>query len=314
MKAGARFAAMPAPATHAEIRDVNLRYHDAAAGDYDAKWGIDFGPVGQRQVTTKLSKALGRRPGRFERGLEIGAGTGYFTLNLMRAGVLGSGVCVDISPGMLDVLRDNAESLGLEVDTVVGDAERLRLPSTRFDLVLGHAVLHHLPDLPRAFEEFHRLLRPGGWLVFAGEPSLHGDRLARVPKRGAAALAPLWRAAMRAPAAIFGPAGEDGAGGDYGMEFAVDVHAFSPGDLRELAASAGFESVRVHGEELLASWFGWANRTLEGTARPDGVPWLWRQYAYRGYLVLQALDRHLLEGRLPPAVFYNLMVAARKPD
>ena len=45
--------------------------------------------------------------------------------------------------------------------------------------------------------------------------------------------------------------------------------------------------------------FGWANRALESTAEPDEVPWLWRQYAYRGYLTLQALDRALLEPRLP---------------
>ena len=77
--------------------------------------------------------------------------------------------------------------------------------------------------------------------------------------------------------------------------------------------AAGFEDVRVRGEELLASWFGWANRALEATAEPDEVPWLWRQYAYRGYLLLQQIDRRLLEGRLPPAIFYNLMVGARRP-
>ena len=47
----------------------------------------------------------------------------------------------------------------------------------------------------------------------------------------------------------------------------------------------------MRGEELLANWFGWTNRTLEATAEPDDVPWAWRQYAYRGYLVLQQLDR-----------------------
>ena len=43
------------------------------------------------------------------------------------------------------------------------------------------------------------------------------------------------------------------------------------------------------------------------------VPWAWRQYAHRGYLLLQELDRRLLEPRLPAAVFYNLMIAAQKP-
>ena len=67
------------------------------------------------------------------------------------------------------------------------------------------------------------------------------------------------------------------------------------------------------GEELLASWFGWANRTLESTAAPEEVPWLWRQYAYRGYLALQRIDRGVLEGRLPAEAFYNLVLAARRP-
>jgi hypothetical protein len=91
------------------------------------------------------------------------------------------------------------------------------------------------------------------------------------------------------------------------------VHAFTPAQLTELAKRAGFERVRVTGEELAASWFGWANRTLESTAEPMEVPWAWRQYAYRGYLVLQALDRAVLEPRLPAAIFYNLLMSARKP-
>ena len=309
---------MPAPPTAAQIRAVNVRYHDAAAADYDGKWGIDFGPKGRRQVVGKLRKALGTRElPVFERGLEIGAGTGYFTLNLMLAGVVREAVCTDISPGMLATLGANADELGLEVETIAGDAERLALPDESFDLVFGHAVLHHLPDLPRAFAEFHRVLRPGGTLAFAGEPSRYGDRLAQVPKRGALVLAPLWRRAMRA-----GPATPEGNGrpvnghppaGDHGMEFLVDVHAFSPAELRRLALGAGFQDPRVTGEELLASWFGWANRTLESTAEPDEVPWLWRQYAYRGYLALQHIDRRVLEGRLPAEAFYNLVLAARRP-
>ena len=39
---------------------------------------------------------------------------------------------------------------------------------------------------------------------------------------------------------------------------------------------------------------------------------LWRHYAFRGYLALQRLDSHVLEPRLPPAMFYNLLLTARK--
>jgi hypothetical protein len=119
-------------------------------------------------------------------------------------------------------------------------------------------------------------------------------------------VAPLWRLAIGAA-----PSGAR-RDGDGELEGFVDVHAFAPGELARAARGAGLGEVRVSGEELLANWFGWTNRTLEATAKPDDVPWSWRVYAHRGYLLLQELDHRLLEPRLPPAIFYNLMLAARK--
>ena len=289
---------------------MNTRYHDVAAGHYDAKWGIDFGDLGAEQVLGKVRKALNDdAPERFERALEIGAGTGYFTLNMLRAGLIDEATCSDISPGMLTTLNENAQRLGLSVQTIAAGAEELPFADASFDLVFGHAVLHHIPDLERAMREFARVLEPGGTIVFAGEPSRYGDRLANVPKRAAGALAPLWRRAIGARPA---PTAEGGAP-DAALEGFVDVHAFAPAELSRAAVNGGFEDVRVSGEELLANWFGWTNRTLEATADPRDVPWGWREYAYRGYLLLQRLDRSLLESRLPPAIFYNLMITARTP-
>jgi ubiquinone/menaquinone biosynthesis C-methylase UbiE len=303
---------MEAVRTADEIRDVNTRYHDVAASSYDSKWGIDFGEVGQAQVVGKLRKVLGAAMDRgFDRSLEVGAGTGYFSLNLLRAGTVREATCTDISPGMVRALNANARRLGLTVETARADAESLPFAQESFDLVLGHAVLHHLPDLERAFGEFHRVLKPGGYVVFAGEPSRFGDRLAAFPKRGANAVAPLWRRALRA--APPPPPAQNGSmnGDDHGLERVVDIHAFAPGDLAKLARAAGFTDVRVRGEELLANWFGWFNRALEASANPADVPMLWRQYAFHGYLLLQRVDQRLLEPRLPPAIFYNLLLAAR---
>jgi SAM-dependent methyltransferase len=305
---------MEALRTADEIRDVNTRYHDVAAASYDAKWGIDFGDVGQAQVLGKIRKLLGDEVGRgYARGLEIGAGTGYFSLNLLQAGVLQQATCTDISPGMVTTLAANARRLGLEVRAARADAESLPFADASFDLVFGHAVLHHLPDLPRAFAELHRVLRPGGRLVFAGEPSRIGDRLATVPKRGASLLAPAWRALLQlSPARP--PADTDAqAAKDHALEDRVDIHAFAPGDLSELARRGGFEAVHVRGEELLANWFGWLNRGLETTAEPTEIPRMWINYAYHGYLLLQRVDERLLEPYLPPAIFYNLLLTARKP-
>jgi SAM-dependent methyltransferase len=300
--------------TAERIRDANVRYHDLAATHYDSKWGINYDEVGRAQVVGKLSKALGHEPRRYARALEIGAGTGYFSLNLLQAGVIGEAVATDISPGMLARLERSAGELGLTVETAGCEATALPFADDSFDLVFGHAVLHHLPDLAAAFGEFHRVLRPGGAVAFCGEPSLYGDRIAAWPKRGAKAIAPLWRALLRAAPR---PSNRNGNGGwseEDRLEQVVDVHAFTPADLAGHAQAAGFERVRVSGEELAASLFGWVNRTLEASADPLDVPWAWRVYAYRGYLLLQTLDRSLLEPRLPAALFYNLLISARAPS
>jgi SAM-dependent methyltransferase len=304
---------MPAAptATPEHIKDVNTRYHDAAAGEYNAKWGIDFGATGQEQVRRKLVKALGGGEGeRFGDGLEIGAGTGYFSLNLMQLGAIERLTATDISPGMLKRLAATAEGLGLEIDTVRTEAEELPFADERFDIVFGHAVLHHIPDLEKAFAEFRRVLRPGGAIAFCGEPSRYGDRLAALPKQAGLLAAPAWRRAVGArPRAI--AEAEQSAG--HSLESEVDVHAFAPAGLRRLLREAGFENRHVGGEELLANAWGWGLRTVESSAEPESISWGWRKFAFRSYIALQKIDTRLLEPHLPAELFYNLLVSGRKP-
>jgi ubiquinone/menaquinone biosynthesis C-methylase UbiE len=304
---------MPAAptATPEHIKDVNTRYHDAAADEYDAKWGIDFGATGQRQVRLKLAKALGGLDGlSFGDGLEIGSGTGYFSLNLLQMGTIERLTATDISPGMLRRLAETATGLGLEAETVATEAEQLPFEDESFDLVFGHAVLHHIPDVDRAFAEFRRVLRPGGAIAFCGEPSRYGDRLAAAPKRVGAVAAPAWRRLVGAqPRAV--PETEQSHG--HALEGEVDVHAFAPADLRRLLRESGFEQGRVGGEELLANAWGWGLRTVESTAEPETVPQRWRRFAFNSYIALQKVDTRVLEPRLPAELFYNLLLSGRKP-
>jgi SAM-dependent methyltransferase len=305
---------MPASptATPEHIKDVNTRYHDAAADEYDAKWGIDFGDVGREQVRLKLFKALGGLNGAgFGDALEIGAGTGYFSLNLLQLGVIERLTATDISPGMLRRLSTTAAQLGLEARTVTTEAENLPFEDESFDIVLGHAVLHHIPDLERALAEFRRVLRPGGALAFCGEPSRYGDRLAALPKRMGLLAAPLWRRLMGAQRRAV-PEAEQSHG--HALEGEVDVHAFAPADLRRLLRDAGFEDRQVGGEELLANAWGWGLRTIESTAEPESVPFGWRRFAFRSYIALQKVDTRLLEPHLPAELFYNLVASGRKPS
>jgi SAM-dependent methyltransferase len=304
---------MPASptATPDHIKDVNTRYHDAAADEYDAKWGIDFGATGQEQVRLKLEKALGGLEGlRFGDALEIGSGTGYFSLNLMQLGIVERLTATDISPGMLRRLAATAAELGLAVETATTEAEELPFDDESFDLVFGHAVLHHIPDLQRAMAEFRRVLRPGGAVAFCGEPSRYGDMLAAAPKRAGLLAAPAWRRLVGArPRSVLD--GEQSNG--HALEGEVDVHAFAPADLRRLLRDAGFERRRVGGEELLANAWGWGLRTVESTAEPESVSYGWRRFAFNSYIALQKLDTRLLEPRLPAELFYNLLLSGRKP-
>jgi SAM-dependent methyltransferase len=195
------------------------------------------------------------------------------------------------------------------VGTVRTEAEELPFADSSFDIVFGHAVLHHIPDLERAFGEFARVLRPGGVVAFCGEPSRYGDRLAALPKWLGGALAPAWRRAVGASRRNGGaPVAEE-----QELESVVDIHAFDPERLRELVAGAGLGEARVSGEELVANAFGWVCRSLEATAEADEVPMRWRVFAFRGYLALQRLDTAVLERRLPAGLFYNLVLSARKP-
>ena len=122
---------------------------------------------------------------------------------------------------------------------------RCRSRTTRSTSSSATRVLHHLPDLDAAFREFRRVLRPGGVLAFCGEPSRYGDRISAVPKRGARALAPLWRGADGRLGAAQRKRRRTGGPRRTGSSSVVDVHAFTPAALSAHAARAGFEDVRV---------------------------------------------------------------------
>ncbi len=146
---------------------------------YDEKWSISFDQRCIDYARDRFEHVAGRAGWPYPTSLELGCGTGFFTLNLKLAGVLDEGHVSDLSPGMVEVAQRNAKSLGFEVEGRVADAERLPYDDDSFDLVIGHAVLHHIPDVELAFREVLRVLKPGGRFVFAGEPTRYGDVIAR---------------------------------------------------------------------------------------------------------------------------------------
>jgi ubiquinone/menaquinone biosynthesis C-methylase UbiE len=148
----ARIAGTQARDDGARIRE----FYDATAGDYDQwlsyyeRW-MQLGRCRRRL----LSRARGRT-------LEVGVGTG---VNLPHYPPEVQLTVVDLSPRMLEIARERARQLGLDIEARIGDAQQLAFPDDHFDTVTVTLVLSTVPDHRRAAAEIHRLLEPGGQLL-----------------------------------------------------------------------------------------------------------------------------------------------------
>jgi len=315
-------AAAVEPNPHASAAEVeaawndpklaNVLYHDWEATTYDEKWSISFDERCIDYAKARFAHIAGKQGWPYGKSLELGCGTGFFTLNLKLAGVINEAHVTDLSPGMVEVAQRNAKSLGFDVSGRVADAERLPYDDNTFDLVVGHAVLHHIPDLDKAFAEIIRVLRPGGRFVFAGEPTIWGDKIARRLSRTTWWLAtnvtkfgPLqsWRR----------PQGElDESSRAAALEAVVDIHTFDPDSLAAIAQRAGAKQVKTKTDELTAAWFGWPVRTFECAVRPEKLGFGWSNFAMKGWQHLSRVDA-VLAYLVPAKLYYNVEITGTKP-
>jgi ubiquinone/menaquinone biosynthesis C-methylase UbiE len=121
----------------------------------------------------RLLEALAPAPG--EHVLEVGPGSGYYTLDVAAA-VDGGGVDIfDVSQEFLDEVMRAATQRGIgNITATHGDARALPYASERFDAAYLVTVLGEVPDQAAALRELARVLRPGGRLV-VGESLAAGD-------------------------------------------------------------------------------------------------------------------------------------------
>jgi ubiquinone/menaquinone biosynthesis C-methylase UbiE len=113
---------------------------------------------------SRLVEALEPRPG--ERILEVGPGTGYYTLDVAARIAPGTLDIFDIQQEMLDHTMGRAKDAGLtNLIAKQGNAEDLPYEGAAFDAAFLVTVLGEIPDQHAALKELARVIRPGGRLV-----------------------------------------------------------------------------------------------------------------------------------------------------
>ena len=106
--------------------------------------------------------------------LEIGCGTGLFTRELARTD--NAIVAIDISETLINKAKERVSSAN--VSFIVGNAYKTEFKSGSFDFIVGSSALHHL-EVDSALKEFHRILKPGGRMMFT-EPNMMNPQVALI--------------------------------------------------------------------------------------------------------------------------------------
>src|SRR6266581_2142749 len=117
--------------------------------------------------------------------LDAGTGTGRFAIALAK-NTGNSVTALDYSLEMLAVNRELSSREGINnIEYVQGDIENMKFPSDRFDSVVSITVVRHFPEFKKILQEYTRVLKPGGRIIFemcSGDHMEAANRL--IPKFG----------------------------------------------------------------------------------------------------------------------------------
>jgi malonyl-CoA O-methyltransferase len=156
---------------HDEVR----RAFDHAAASYDAH------AVLQREVCDRLLERLDFMSLQPERVLDVGCGTGYGLAHLRERYAEAELYALDLAPAMLNAARARLpqpnwtqRALGFLTPhasplthTLCADMERLPLAANSVNLLWSSLAMQWAGGLDATLKGFHRVLAPGGLLIFA---------------------------------------------------------------------------------------------------------------------------------------------------
>ena len=134
---------------------------------YDAWYETPLGRLSDRLEKDLIFSIAGVKGG--EKALDLGCGTGIYTIELARRGAIATGV--DSSKEMLNWAGAKASQARqtrkerLAVEFVCADALTLPFPDDCFDLIMSVNLLCFIREREKALLEMRRVLKPGGRLI-----------------------------------------------------------------------------------------------------------------------------------------------------
>ena len=139
-------------------------FYDGLAADYDREQLCTSVSIVHKAEYALFEARLPSLVSPSDRVLEIGAGTGIFTLPIARR--CREVTAVDISEGMLEILAGKAEKDGLaNIRTIAGNAETIDLGGS-WTVACAFSSLEYMADLPAFFRRLADRIEPGGTLYF----------------------------------------------------------------------------------------------------------------------------------------------------
>ncbi|MCC5910536.1 MAG: methyltransferase domain-containing protein [Clostridiaceae bacterium] len=134
---------------------------DSRAMDYDQWYESKLGRFVD-QVETDLAFSM-FRPEKDMKVLDIGCGTGNFSIKLAKMGCTVVGV--DLSDEMLDIAREKVKQEGLDIVFHNMDVYDLNFEANQFDAVFSMAAFEFIKEPAKAYKEMYRVLKSEGQLL-----------------------------------------------------------------------------------------------------------------------------------------------------
>jgi len=217
--------------------------------------------------------------------LDLGAGSGNSVIAALELLDPRLVVAVDISPQLLAILRDYLdrwEGLRADCALVCMDACENAYQPNRFDLALGAAFLHHMPDPQRALSAIHTALRPGGHAIFF-EPFENGHAVLSLAYQEimgrVGRLRPMDKSVCKTLCRIIRQIETVRDATPEVRNSLDDKWVFTRGWLEELRQTAGFQRLTVYPIQVADDPFSHQTRSLLRVAlgaTPDALPrWAW---------------------------------------